>query len=195
MGIVENAKTATFVTMANKNLRKLSKFLSLILRHKPQTVGLELDAQGWADTDTLIEKISQHRFAITREDLEWVVEHNDKKRFVFSEDGSKIRANQGHSLKIDLALPPVTPPEVLYHGTAERNLDSIRESGLLKRKRHHVHLSGDTETALNVGKRYGKPVLLIVRAGEMHTAGHPFFCSENGVWLTEHVAPDFIDFP
>jgi putative RNA 2'-phosphotransferase len=121
-----------------------------------------------------------------------VVETNDKKRFIFSVDMEKIRANQGHSIQVELNLQPVTPPVILYHGTAERNIASILEKGLLKQERHHVHLSADTETAINVGKRYGKPVVLEVAALEMSLKGHKFYRTENNVWLADAIAPEFI---
>jgi putative RNA 2'-phosphotransferase len=177
------------------NLVKISKFLSLVLRHQPETIGLHLDAQGWADVEELLAKARQGPQPLTREVLEEVVATNDKKRFAFSVDGTKIRASQGHSIEVDLALAPQAPPEILYHGTADRNLPSIRASGLLKGKRQHVHLSLDEQTATKVGQRHGRPVVLTIRTGEMHCQGHVFFCSANGVWLTDSVPPAFIAFP
>lgn len=173
--------------MTNKERDSKSKFLSLVLRHKPEEIGLLLDKEGWAFTDELIEKA-----AISFEDLKEIVTSNDKKRFIFSDDLVKIRANQGHSIEVELNLEPVSPPDILYHGTAERNVASILEKGILKQERHHVHLSADVETAINVGKRYGKPVILEVLAREMHSNNNLFYLSANGVWLTDYVTPEFI---
>jgi putative RNA 2'-phosphotransferase len=175
------------------NLVSASKFLSLILRHQPEVIGLTLDDAGWADIDTLI-RLSQPHKPLTRALIEQVVEENSKQRFAISEDGRRIRANQGHSIEVDLGFLPVTPPTLLYHGTATRFVDAIRSEGLAKRSRQHVHLSADADTATAVGARHGKPVVLIVRAGEMAAAGHAFFHSENGVWLTDAVPAGFIDF-
>lgn len=173
----------------------ISKFLSLVLRHQPETIGLELDAQGWARIDALVERANAHGRALSHERIEAVVRDSDKQRFALSDDGLRIRANQGHSLLVDLALPAQAPPAVLYHGTATRFAESIRVQGLRKCNRQHVHLSSDPETALTVGSRHGDPVVLRVRAGRMHACGHAFFRAENGVWLTEAVAPEFIDWP
>jgi putative RNA 2'-phosphotransferase len=172
---------------------KISKFLSLILRHEPGKIGVTLDAQGWIEVDVLLAAMVRHRRPLSRRELEDVVENNDKKRFAFSADGLRIRANQGHSTEVDLALEPRTPPERLFHGTVEKFLDAIFAEGLKKGARHHVHLSPDLETAKRVGQRRGKPVILSVATGEMHRAGHVFFLSENGVWLTDHVPPQFLE--
>ena len=172
---------------------RISKFLSLVLRHKPETIGLHLDDNGWAYTQELMEKLNSNDFEISIEDLKQLVTNNDKKRFQFSEDYSKIRASQGHSLKVDLGLEEKIPPRLLYHGTAEKNLDSIRKQGLVKGQRHHVHLSADKETAQKVGMRYGKPLVLKVRSEEMSKAGVRFYQSENGVWLTDTVPPDYLE--
>jgi putative RNA 2'-phosphotransferase len=179
----------------NDRLVSTSKFMSLILRHKPETIGLTLDANGWADIDELLRLAKARGKALDRKVIEQVVADNDKQRFIISEDGSRIRANQGHSISIDLALTPREPPSVLFHGTATRFLDSIREQGLLHGNRQHVHLSLEQATAVNVGRRHGKPVILEVAAKRMHEEGHIFFLSENGVWLTEHVPTLFIRFP
>ena len=177
------------------NLVKTSKFLSLVLRHQPEIIGLQLDEQGWATVDELL-RCSQHGpQPLTQGLLDEIVRTNDKQRFAFSSDGLRIRANQGHSIEVDLALSPLEPPEVLYHGTAERNIVSIRQKGLIKGQRQHVHLSRDEQTATKVGQRHGKPIVLTVRAGEMHRQGHLFYRSDNGVWLTDHVPPQFISFP
>jgi putative RNA 2'-phosphotransferase len=175
--------------------QKISKFLSFVLRHKPQAIDITLDAEGWVAVDELLAAAARHGQPVTRQQLEEVVATNDKQRFSFSPDGQFIRANQGHSVEVDLGLVPIEPPELLYHGTVERFLDSIRANGLLRGKRHHVHLSGDRETAARVGQRRGRPVVLVVEAGRMHRDGHPFFRSENGVWLTETVPPKYLRFP
>lgn len=174
--------------------RDLSKLLSLVLRHRPELIGIQLDENGWVDVDSLLEKLQKKALGIDFEQLKQVVLTNDKQRFSFNEDLTEMRANQGHSVAVDLNLKPVTPPEYLYHGTVENVLDSIREKGLLKQNRQHVHLSKDLETAIKVGSRRGKPVILTVRSGVMAEAEHSFFCSENGVWLCEAVPVDFIDF-
>lgn len=172
---------------------RISKFLSLVLRHKPETIELRLDASGWTHTNELLEKLNSNDFEISIEDLKQVVANNDKKRFQFSEDYSKIRASQGHSLKVDLALEEKTPPDLLYHGTAEKNLTSIKKQGLLKGQRHHVHLSSDAVTARRVGMRYGKPVVLKVDSKRMMEEGVTFYQSANGVWLAEHVQPEYLN--
>lgn len=170
-----------------------SKFLSLILRHQPDLIGLSLDAAGWAEIEALI-RLSQAHRPLTREVIEAVVAGSDKQRFAISEDGLRIRANQGHSVEVDLQLETVVPPARLYHGTAARFVEAIRREGLSRRSRHHVHLSADVETATRVGARHGKPVVLVVRAAEMAIAGHAFLRSANGVWLTDAVPATFIDF-
>lgn len=172
-------------------LVRTSKFLSLVLRHEPEKIGLELDAQGWVSIDELLAKAAGH-LPLTAELLHEVVRTSDKQRFAISEDGTRIRANQGHSVPVELELAAQVPPEQLYHGTATRFLDSIRRHGLLRGERHHVHLSADTDTAVKVGVRHGQPVVLVVQAGDMHRAGHAFFRSDNGVWLVEHVPPSFL---
>jgi putative RNA 2'-phosphotransferase len=179
----------------NKELVEISKFLSLVLRHKPQAIGITLDAEGWVAVDELLAAAGRHGQAITRQQLQEVVATNDKKRFSFSPDGQRIRANQGHSVDVDLGLAPCNPPELLYHGTVRRFLDSIRAKGLLRGSRRHVHLSLDQETAARVGQRRGRPVVLVIEAGRMHRDGHPFYQSENGVWLTEAVPPEYLRFP
>ena len=169
-----------------------STFLSLVLRHQPDTIGLSLDAEGWAEIDALI-RLAQGRKALTRALIEAAVEHNNKQRFAISADGQRIRARQGHSIEVDLGFVPVTPPAHLYHGTATRFLESIRREGLVKRSRQQVHLSADADTATQVGSRHGTPTILIVHAAEMAAAGHAFYRSENGVWLTDAVPAAFID--
>jgi len=180
--------------MADKLVR-LSKRLSYILRHHPESVGLVLDGEGWVDVDRILDALKRGGRALTRGELEEVVRKNDKKRFSFSEDGRRIRANQGHSVGVDLGLEPVEPPDLLYHGTVGGFLDSIRREGLKKRSRQHVHLSPDVETALKVGGRRGRPVVLVVEARRMHTGGHRFYISANGVWLTDAVPPEYLRFP
>lgn len=172
---------------------KLSKFLSLILRHKPERIGIQLDENGWADVQLLLQKMQASGKKIDLLTLQAVVANNDKKRFAFNEDGTKIRANQGHSLKVQLGYTPQTPPTILYHGTVEKFLGSIFQSGLDKRRRHHVHLSSDIATAINVGKRRGNPILLEINAAQMHADNFLFFLSENDVWLTEKVPVKYIN--
>ena len=174
---------------------KISKFLSLVLRHKPDEIGIALDEAGWVDVETLLSACAKHRFTITRQQLDNVVATSDKKRFAFSDDGTRIRANQGHSVEVELGYTPAQPPEILYHGTADRFLDSIRGQGLLKGKRHHVHLSLTRVTAAAVGTRHGRLVLLEVRSGDMHRAGILFYKTPNNVWLTETVPPEYLVYP
>jgi putative RNA 2'-phosphotransferase len=181
--------------MMDASLVRISKFLSKVLRHAPESVGLRLDEAGWVDVDDLLAAAARAGVALDRPTLERVVADNDKQRFALSPDGLRIRASQGHSVSVELGLAPQEPPEVLFHGTADRNLASIREQGLVPGRRTHVHLSADEATAINVGRRHGRPVVLRVRAGEMHRAGHPFHRSDNGVWLTSAVPPAHIDFP
>ncbi len=178
-----------------KICKKISKLLSLTLRHQPEVLGIELDSQGWTPTETLIEAVNKYGIRLDMNLLEEVVRKNDKQRFAFNEDRSQIRANQGHSLNIDLKLSPSQPPEVLYHGTVEQFLNRIKSSGLLKMSRQHVHLSLDIETATKVGSRRGKPIILTIAAQRMFKAGHLFYISENGVWLTDHVPVEYIHFP
>lgn len=175
----------------NKNFKKSSKLLSLILRHKPESVGLVLDANGWASVSDILRLT-----AITRYVLEDVVAHNDKQRFSFSQNGQMIRANQGHSVQgVDLQLEPVTPPDILYHGTVVRSLDGISANGLSKMKRHHVHLSASEGIAHRVGSRRGEAIILTIDAKLMSLNGFIFFLSANGVWLTDQVPSDYIQKP
>jgi putative RNA 2'-phosphotransferase len=175
------------------DLVRLSKFLSLVLRHEPEKIGLVLDENGWAAVDELLAGAAKAGVALTPESLRHVVETNDKKRFALSEDGRRIRASQGHSVEVDLDLPPTVPPEQLFHGTATRFLDPIRAEGLRPQSRRHVHLSPDEETAVKVGMRHGKPVVLRIAAGRMQREGHAFYLSANGVWLTETVPPEYLE--
>ena len=177
--------------MADEILR-MSKFLSLVLRHKPELIGLTLDQNGWASVEDLIRLANRHGIRLTRPLLMQIVADNEKKRFALSDNGERIRASQGHSVKVDLGLPPALPPDILYHGTASRFLESILAGGLHSANRQHVHLSPDVATAMRVGQRHGSPVVLVIRSGEMAVAGHTFFVSANGVWLTDRVPQEFI---
>lgn len=183
--------------MNNRSIVRTSKFLSLVLRHKPQTIGIQLDEAGWVKVDTLLEALNQHPAGkfISRETLNTVVANNDKQRFCFSDDGTRIRARQGHSVDVDLGYERAKPPETLFHGTPKQFVASIRESGLKKMNRHHVHLHADVETSRLVGARRGEPVLLTIHAGEMHRREYMFYVTENNVWLTDHVLVEFIAFP
>ncbi|MGH6815504.1 MAG: RNA 2'-phosphotransferase [Hyphomicrobiaceae bacterium] len=178
----------------SSDLTKTSKFLSLVLRHRPDRIGLALDVNGWVSVADLIEQARVHGVRLDRELIRRVVATNDKKRFALSADGTKIRANQGHSIDIDLGLEPCQPPEFLFHGTADRALDNIRKHGLRPGKRRHVHLTGDAATARAVGARHGRPLVLRIRAGAMCKDGRDFYMSDNGVWLTAQVPVAFIDF-
>lgn len=169
--------------------------MSLVLRHKPETIGLHLDEQGWVAVDELIEKMNAKGADVDMAVIQQIVTTNDKKRFAFNEDKSRIRASQGHSIEVDLKLEPVTPPGILYHGTAVRFLQSILKDGLLKQNRQHVHLTAVKETAIAVGSRHGKPVVLEVNAAEMAKAGFEFYLSDNNVWLVEIVLPEYIIVP
>lgn len=181
--------------MNDKNKKRISKFLSLILRHNPEKIGLELDENGWAEVKDLIAKADKRNVKFSIETLEDIVETNDKKRFAFNDDKTKIRANQGHSIAtIDLELKPIEPPAYLYHGTVGKFMKAIKTNGLQKMSRQHVHLSTHLETATKVANRRGQAIILTVRAGEMHNKGYVFYKSENDVWLTEHVPPEFIEF-
>ena len=169
-------------------MKSTSKFLSLILRHKPQIVGLELDEHGWAEVSELIRRVKNLDLAT----LEQIVAHDEKRRYSFSADKKLIRANQGHSIPVDVELEELAPPEILYHGTAERFSASILAQGLLKMSRLYVHLSGDIETAIKVGRRHGVPKIFLVESGKMFVDGCKFFKSVNGVWLTEHVPAKYL---
>lgn len=183
------------VTMDEKNVKRTSKFLSLVLRHQPEKIDISLDDAGWVDVDVLLRATARHGKRISRETLDYVVRTNDKQRFSFSEDERRIRANQGHSVDVDLGYKQAEPPEILLHGTPTRFIESIRRDGLKKMNRHHVHLHADEATVVAVGSRRGNPVLLKVRALEMARQGHKFFVTPNNVWLTDHVPVEFIEFP
>jgi len=171
---------------------KVSKYLSKHLRHEPERLGLQLGAGGWVAVADLLEACERNRFPISREELAEVVAGSDKQRFAFDDTGVMIRANQGHSVDVDLQLAPAEPPAVLYHGTGRQNVESILASGLRKMNRHHVHLSPDTETARKVGTRHGKPAIFIVNAGRMQVDGAVFYCSANGVWLVDQVPAKYL---
>jgi putative RNA 2'-phosphotransferase len=178
--------------MDDKRLVKVSKYLSKHLRHEPERLGLELQPGGWVGVDELLAACAANRFPLSRAELEQVVERSDKKRFAFDETGTRIRANQGHSVEVDLQLEAVEPPPVLYHGTPESNRAVILESGLKKMARHHVHLSPDEPTARKVGERRGRPILFAVDAAAMRRDGHTFYRSANGVWLVDEVPPRYL---
>ena len=178
--------------MDPKRLVKISKYLSKHLRHEPERLGLELAPGGWVRIDDLLAACARHHFAITREHLEEVVATSDKQRFSIDATGTLIRANQGHSTAVDLQLEPAVPPPVLYHGTGAPFVETIRSDGLKKMARHHVHLSIDVPTATKVGARHGKPVVFEIDAAAMQRAGHIFYVSANGVWLTDEVPPVYL---
>ncbi|MBP6965309.1 MAG: RNA 2'-phosphotransferase [Armatimonadetes bacterium] len=179
--------------LSEKEVKRVSKFMSFVLRHDPECIGLSVDANGWAEVDELISCANAGGRTLTREIVDEVVARNDKKRFVVSEDGRRIRAAQGHSIEVDLQLEPREPPEILFHGTTQHYVESILASGVNPGSRRHVHLSPDEETARKVGSRHGKPSVLRIRAGEMWKAGYVFYLSENGVWLTDEVPLEFIE--
>lgn len=181
--------------MTKRTQIERSKFLSFVLRHRPDEVGIALDAEGWVEVATLLAACGQHGAPLTRAELEEIVRTSDKQRFALSADGLRIRANQGHSVEVQLEHPVGSPPALLYHGTVARFLPSIREKGLLRGQRHHVHLAATVEAASAVGARRGEPVILAVQAQAMAQAGHAFYLSPNGVWLTDTVPPTYLVFP
>ncbi len=168
------------------SVKNTSKYISLILRHQPEVIGITLDEHGLADVNQLIEGVNKTH-PLTKELLEEIVRTDEKQRYSFNEDHTKIRANQGHSIPVDVELKEAEPPEELYHGTGEKYTGSIEQQGLIPKSRLYVHLSKDTETAVKVGQRHGKPVVYTVMAGEMYRDGYQFFLSANGVWLTKEV--------
>ncbi len=176
--------------MDERRTVRVSKYLSQHLRHQPDRIGVTLDDNGWVTVETLLSAAARHGFPITRAELDHVVAVNDKRRFTVA--GDRIRANQGHTVTVDLDLPPAQPPAYLYHGTVAGAMDAIRAEGLRPMTRHHVHLSPDRETATRVGARRGRPLVLTVDAGAMHRAGHVFRVSANGVWLADSVPPQFL---
>lgn len=175
------------------HLTEVSRFICFILRHKPEIIGISLDEHGWAEVDRLIEGISRQR-PFDMEMLEEIVDTDDKKRYSFNEDKTLIRANQGHSIPADVELEQVLPPEYLYHGTGEKYVSSINEHGLISKSRLYVHLSADVDTAVNVGRRHGEPVVYRVMAQKMVDEGYAFYKSVNGVWLTEKVPAKYLCF-
>lgn len=177
------------------SLESKSKFLSLVLRHKPEEIGLTLESEGWAWVEDIIRLSAAKGLVLTTELIHEIVETSDKQRFTMDPTGKRIRANQGHSIPVDLQLAPFAPPATLFHGTASRFLDSIRAGGLLTGARQHVHLSASHAIAAEVGARHGKPVVLRVRAADMHRDGYGFFQSANGVWLTAAVPPAYLEYP
>ncbi|GAB4187235.1 MAG: RNA 2'-phosphotransferase [Coleofasciculaceae cyanobacterium] len=178
--------------MNNSRLVKISKYLSKYLRHKPEQIGLQLAPGGWVAVDELLNACKQHSFPINRSELNQVVANNDKQRFSFDPTGTLIRANQGHSVEVDLQLEPAIPPDVLYHGTGHGAVEAILRDGLRKMSRHHVHLSTEISTAQKVGERHGRPVVFTVNAAAMYEEGYTFYCSENGVWLVDRVPPEYL---
>ncbi|MDO5405967.1 MAG: RNA 2'-phosphotransferase [Eubacteriales bacterium] len=174
------------------NLTETSRFLSLILRHKPEVIGITLDEHGWADVEQLIAGISQTR-EFDQDILEEIVQTDSKQRYSFNEDHTLIRANQGHSIPVDVELPEAVPPEYLWHGTGKKYVDDIDRQGLIPKSRLYVHLSGDHETAVKVGIRHGKPVVYRVKSGEMYRDGLVFFRSVNGVWLVKYVPAEYLE--
>jgi putative RNA 2'-phosphotransferase len=176
----------------DKRRVRVSKFMSLVLRHEPEKANLTLEPGGWVLIDDLLAGAAGAGFRFTREELEMVVERCDKQRFALDETGTKVRANQGHSTEVDLQFEPAEPPAELFHGTPERNVEAVLRDGLKKMARHHVHLSPDTQTATKVGERRGKPVILVIDAAKMRADGHLFYRSANGVWLVDHVPPQYL---
>ena len=179
--------------MDERRLVKVSKYLAKHLRHRPERLGLQIHPGGWVEVDALLDACRRASFELSYEELVEVVARNDKRRFSFDPSGTRIRANQGHSVTIDLQLQPAEPPDVLYHGTGQTTVEVILDEGLQPMGRHHVHLSPDVGTAIKVGARHGRPTVLQIDAGRMHADGATFFRTENDVWLTDHVAVDYLD--
>jgi putative RNA 2'-phosphotransferase len=178
--------------LSEKETTRLSKLLSLVLRHDPAHLGLTLDAQGWAEVAELLTQAERHQVPLTREKLVYIVDTSPKQRFSFNADQSRIRASQGHSVEVTLGYEPTVPPAQLYHGTARRNQEVIMTEGLRKMSRQQVHLSADVETALTVGRRHGPPLVFVVDAARMHQEGFRFFRADNGVWLTDEVPKQYL---
>ena len=182
------------MSATSKSMVKDSKLLSLVLRHAPEKAGLQLGDGGWVNVSELLNGLASMNRNMTRERLQTIVDNNDKKRFTLSDDGLQIRAAQGHSVKIRHDMKAVLPPEKLFHGTATRFIDSIKSGGLKPMSRQHVHLSIDTDTAQKVGRRHGKPIIVVVQSEKMSEDGHEFYLSDNGVWLTDSVPVEYINF-
>lgn len=177
---------------SSRDLNSTSKFISLILRHNPKAIGITLDEHGWANVEELIEGIQKTR-QFDMEMLEEIVRTDQKQRYSFNEDKRLIRANQGHSIPVDVELPVTVPPEHLYHGTGQKYVESIKRSGLIPKSRLYVHLSGDIDTAMKVGSRHGQPVAYRIRSGQMQRDGYVFYRSVNGVWLTKEVPVKYME--
>ena len=180
---------------SDKQMKNTSKFISLILRHNPETIGITLDPHGWADVEEMILQVNQAgRYALDKVLLEEIVRTDNKQRYSFNEDHSRIRANQGHSIQVDVDLEEKIPPDILYHGTGEKSVASILQQGLLPQSRLYVHLSSTPEVARQVGGRHGKPVIFQVDARKMSVDGIRFYLSKNGVWLVKEVPPQYLSF-
>lgn len=184
-----------------QELVRISKFMSLVLRHEPEKIGLNMDSEGWVSVEELINKINGHSSSklkgtekITKDIIDEVVDTNEKKRFAYNSDGTKIRASQGHSIDVDLKMSSVSPPEILFHGTASRFIHFIKKDGIKKMNRQHVHLSSTKSTAISVGSRHGDSCVIVVKSGDMKRDGFVFFMSENGVWLTDNVPSKYLVF-
>lgn len=178
--------------MDERRIVKVSKYLAKHLRHRPERLGLQLEDGGWVHVDALLAACRRAGFELSPDELSEVVERNDKRRFSFDASGTRIRANQGHSVTIDLQLQPVEPPDLLFHGTGQTTVEAILTQGLQPMGRHHVHLSSDVGTAVKVGARHGRPAVLQVDAGRMSADGATFLRADNGVWLTEYVPRDYL---
>lgn len=187
-----NEVFAEYIKFNKERRIRLGKFIAYILRHKPDAIGITLDKHGWADVTELIDGINRAGKSITNDILDEIVERDEKRRFSFNEDKTKIRANQGHSIDVDLELSELVPPDILYHGTATKYLDGIKEHGILKRNRNYVHLSINEQTATKVGARHGAPVVLKIDTARMTKDGYKFYLSANGVWLTDYVPFKFV---
>lgn len=175
-----------------KNKTEISKYIALILRHKPETIGIKLDEHGWANVEELIKGINV-QYSFSMEDLEEIVSTDNKQRYSFNDDKTLIRANQGHSISVDVELKKVTPPDILWHGTAEKYVHSIEQEGLLPMSRLYVHLSNDMDTAKKVGARHGKVVIFQINSKQMYEDGYEFYRSVNGVWLTRKVPLNYLN--
>lgn len=178
--------------MDEKRKVRVSKFLSRVLRHAPEDLGLTLEPGGWVAVQDLLTGAERAGFRVTTDELAEVVRSSDKQRFAFDGCGTRIRANQGHSVEVDLQLEPAEPPAELFHGTADRNREAILRDGLRKMARHHVHLSADQDTAIRVGTRHGRPIVFVIDAARMWADGRAFFRSANGVWLVDAVPPEYL---
>lgn len=176
------------------DLIKISRYISLLLRHKPELAGITLDMHGWADVNEIITAVCNHyQQPFSMIELEAIVANDNKCRYTFNEEKTLIRANQGHSVDVDVELKKAVPPDILWHGTADKFVKSIDEQGLAPQNRLYVHLSSDVETALSVGKRHGVPVIYMVDCASMLADGHEFFISRNKVWLTKSVPAKYLN--